>query len=151
MFENKYEFLISDWDQYRYKLNLLKKIAKHYPGDSELHIKSYESEVGLTFIISDIDVLNKDFQKKLLNWRAIHISKKFTIGIKKEHTLTKENLIKLKQILQRYIGLDTVEIKIYDKPSLLELKTIKVDSKNPDLHKEIFQYFDHIEQEDPFS
>ena len=30
------------------------------------------------------------------------------------------------------------------------MKTIKVDSKNPDLHKEIFQYFDHIEQEDPF-
>ena len=143
-----YEFLISDWDYYRPHINCIQNIANEFPGKYELIIKSYISENGLSYVLSDIDIYNPKLEKKLIDWREDHNYKVFSIGLT-EKNRDKDNLLYLKKILKKYFGHDKVHIKVLDENKTLELKTIKVDSSNPALHSELFKFLD-IAEDSPF-
>ena len=143
-----YEFLISDWDYYRPHIGCLKHIANEFPGKHKLIIKSYKSENGLSYVLSDIDVHNPELERKLIDWREENNYKVFSIGLTKNNK-NKTNLLYLRNILKKYFGHDKVHIEILDENKTLELKTITVDSSNPALHSELFKFLD-IEEDPPF-
>ena len=144
-----YEFLISDWDYYRPHIGCLKHIANEFPGKYKLIIKSYKSENGLSYVLSDIDIHNPDLENKLIEWRKEHNYKIFSIGLTTNNK-DKESLLYLKQILKKYFGHDKVHIDVIDEDKTLELKEITVDSDNPSLHSELFRFLDNEQEEAPF-
>lgn len=139
-------FYISDWDIYRPNLGCVENIIKKYPGDKKLGIRSYESEGNLTFIVKGVDVESKELLQELCEWRAEHFNKVFVIGLEDSILKSKRNLISLKKLLENYHGNDIVHIHALDQNKTLELKTIRIDSINPGLQKELFNLMDEQEE-----
>ncbi len=142
--DNEYTLYISDWEQYKAHLGDIKHIVREYPGNKTLNIKSQTT--GLTYIIEDIDVENKELLDQLYEWRSNYLHQILKIGFTAAK-LSKTILIKLKELLLKYKGPATVQMYILDKNKILELKTIKVDSDNPKLFNDLFDLFDYKEDE----